>query len=197
MAASAATSTGMSSTVGPSPATSGVNSASADCSWWNDDSWYSSSTTTSTSEPTPDYPPDYDLFPNVGPISSEDEAFPWVLQLTGSERRLLQEAGLDERSIQRIDDLLQCLEDHQAGDNGPESRWALGRLTQRVDEALEGLQTALNVISRRLQPQGVSPVVRIPRAQQDQLRLFNWILRFSDIFVGALTHQLSTPPAAF
>ena len=94
---------------------------------WN---WWSLVVTTSTSTSAPvgdfDFPPNHGLFPDVRPIGSDDEASPWQLQLTGSERRHLQEAGLPTRALQRVEDLLQSLEDHQSADHGPEARWALG-----------------------------------------------------------------------
>ncbi|CAE7915720.1 pol [Symbiodinium necroappetens] len=159
--------------------------------------WLGLATTTSTSMSAPegdfDFPPNHGLFPEVRPIGSDDEASPWVLQLTGSERRHLQEAGLPTRALQRVEDLLQSLEDHQSADHGPEARWALGRLAQRVDEALDSMQSALNILARQLQPRGVWPVVRAPRAQVDQLRLFNWMRRYEDIFSQTFEHHLATP----
>ncbi|CAE7871219.1 unnamed protein product, partial [Symbiodinium microadriaticum] len=104
-----------------------------------------------------------------------------------------EESGIPPQALQRIEDLLQSLEDHQSAENGPESRWALGRLCQRIDEALDSMQSALNVVMRRLQPRGVWPVVRVPRAEIDQLRLFNWVCRHSDIFSQTLEHHVSTP----
>ena len=55
------------------------------------------------------------------------------------------------------------------------------------------MQSALNILGRRLQPRGLWPVVRVPRAQVDQLRLFNWMRRYEDIFSQTFEHHMATP----
>ena len=129
----------------------------------------------------------------VGPAHPPTPPNPWLLQLTGAERRLLQEGGVPELSVERIDLLLECLEDHQAADHGPEARWALARLVRRTEDALDSLQVIMEVLARRLQLRGYLPVTRIPRPRDEQVRLLDWIRRSSSFVQETLDHHLRTP----
>ncbi|CAE7411836.1 unnamed protein product [Symbiodinium microadriaticum] len=195
-------------------------SSAWDISSWNTSTWWSSwstwsssssSTSTTTGEPVieelelddleqerleedaVEFPPNHGLFPMVGPAHPPTPPNPWLLQLTGAERRLLQEGGVPELSVERIDLLLECLEDHQAADHGPEARWALARLVRRTEDALDSLQVIMEVLARRLQLRGYLPVTRIPRPRDEQVRLLDWIRRSSSFVQETLDHHLRTP----
>ncbi|CAE7853740.1 unnamed protein product, partial [Symbiodinium sp. KB8] len=78
-------------------------------------------------------------------------------------------AKLEEFLAIWLEELFQRLEDYDSFEMGPESRWALARLTRRVDEATEALGSVLEVM------------------------LFNWVRRFSDLFVATLQYNLDVP----
>ena len=169
---------------------------------WNTSSWLSTSWSWSTSSTTTmepaiqeqeDFPPNFGLFPNVGPALPPTPPNPWLLQLTGAERRLLQEGGVPELPIERIDLLLECLEDHQAADHGPEARWALARLVRRLEEAQGSLQVVLEVLARRLRPRGYLPITRVPHARAEQVRLLNWMVNSAAFVAETLEFHLRTP----
>ena len=171
---------------------------STSSSWWDGWSWSSSSTT--SPPPLHDFAaPNFGLYPDVNPVGHEDALADlegdhiWRMQLTESERALPRGGGIPEGSVQRLEDLFQRLEDYDSFELGPESRWALARLSRRVDEATEALGTLLEVMLRRLRPRGRWPVVRTPRNEVDQLRMFNWVRRFSDVFVNTLQFNLDVP----
>ena len=150
----------------------------------------SSTSTTSTSVADDFYPPNFGLFPVV---SEMDDRHTWLMELTNSERARLQENGVPQGQISRIEQLLLSLDDHDSADLGPESRWGLGRLTQRLDEALGSLEAILEILLRRLRPRGHWPVTRIPTSEVMQLRMFRWAQNYGDIFQDTLRVHLHTP----
>ena len=172
-------------------------------SWWDSWGWSTSSTTSPPAHlhalPPPELPPNAGLFPDVNDIGHTaalhdlDGDHIWRMQLTNSERALLCEGGVPESAVSRLEEMLQRLEDYDSFELGPESRWGLARVTRRLDEGTESLGYILEVMLRRLRPRGRWPVVRTPRNEVDQLRMFNWVRRFSDIFVTTLQHHLDVP----
>ena len=188
----------------------GARSRDGDDSWWSSSSWSTSwnsswlctswswtTSSTTTMEPVlqeqEDFPPNYGLLPDVGPALPPTPPNPWLLQLTGAERRLLQEAGVPELRVERIDLLLECLEDHQAADHGPEARWALARLVRRLEDAQASLQVVLEVLARRLRPRGYLPVTRVPHARAEQVRLLTWMINSAAFVTETLEFHLRTP----
>ncbi|CAE6972900.1 unnamed protein product [Symbiodinium microadriaticum] len=174
--------------------------------WWEDSSWAPSSsswwpstngcwvtsTTSSTSAPIEagDFPPNFGLFPEVRPARPEEPPIPWRLQLTGAERRLLQEGNVPELPIERIDAILESLEDHEAAESGPESRWALARLIGQAEGALDSLQTIVDILQRRLHPRGYLPITRTPRTVAERVRLYNWMRDSAGFFADTLEFHL-------
>ncbi|CAE7824465.1 C28H8.4, partial [Symbiodinium sp. KB8] len=110
-----------------------------------------------------------------------------------AQLRLLQEAGVPELRVERIDLLLECLEDHQAADHGPEARWALARLVRRLEDAQASLQVVLEVLARRLRPRGYLPVTRVPHARAEQVRLLTWMINSAAFVTETLEFHLRTP----
>ncbi|OLP76723.1 hypothetical protein AK812_SmicGene43302 [Symbiodinium microadriaticum] len=179
-----------------------------DDSWWGSSTWgvtswfswnasWSWTSSTTTAEPTmevpQELPPNHGLFPDVGPALPPAPPNPWLLQLTGAERRLLQEGGVPELPLERIDLLLECLEDHQAAEHGAEARWALARLARRLEDALDSLQLVLEILVRRLQPRGYLPVVRTPATRAEQVRLLDWMRRSTSFLAETLEYHLQSP----
>ena len=118
----------------------------------------SSSSTTSTSTatgeplgvnlPPGDALPNDGLFPHVRDLDYID--FAGSLELTGAERRRLQEVGVSESMINRLGDVFLGLNHHQLSDRGPEGRWALARFARRADEGILAIDTIMELIHRRL-----------------------------------------------
>ena len=98
-----------------------------ECSWTSSSSWTAqtawtkSSTTVVANE---------GLFPLFlrhearGPGDHTDDETV-LMQLTGSERARLQEGGVPDHILDRVEHLMQTLDQHQIDGNGPESRWAI------------------------------------------------------------------------
>ncbi|CAE7654624.1 hypothetical protein AK812_SmicGene16083 [Symbiodinium microadriaticum] len=101
--------------------------------------------------------------------------------------------GVPELPVERIDLLLECLEDHQAADHGPEARWALARLVRRLEDAQASLQVVLEVLARRLRPRGYLPVTRVPHARAEQVRLLTWMINSAAFVTETLEFHLRTP----
>ena len=122
------------------------------------------STTSTTSSSTAPTLPNAGLFPEVREVTGlPDENM--LMQLTGAERRRLQEAGVPNNMIQRLENLFEAMDRHQDSDRGPESRWAMSRFAQRVNDGLEALDTVMGIISHRLVPRGYWPVERLPQSE--------------------------------
>ena len=97
-------------------------------SWWNEWGGQTCSSSSTTTLPVGDeFLPNQAFFPIVQPI---DEEHSWLMHLTGAERRMLQENGVQGPVIERIDALLLQLDDFAATDAGPEARWGLARLSR-------------------------------------------------------------------
>ena len=157
-------------------------------SWheWGDiilSSTTSSSTSVALQE---EHPPNHGLFPDVHEVN---ETHTWMMSLTNAERAMLQEGGVPTRELDRVENLLASIDDHDSAERGPEARWALGRLVQRMDEGLDSVEKILQVLLRRLRPRGVWPVVRTPANQVDQLRP----VQLGEKFWGSLPASFGTP----
>ena len=174
-------------------------------SWWDGWSWSTSSSTSPPGNlqelggPWPENvenPPNFGLFPEVHEVGHEaalagpEDDDVWRMQLTNAEGAMLRDMGVPERAVHRLEEFFQRLEDYDSFELGPEARWGLARLTRRADEGIESLGAVLEVMLRRLRPRGRWPVVRTPRAEMDQWRMFNWVRNFGDIFVLTLQHNL-------
>ena len=148
---------------------------------------------------------DFVVVPNAGLFPEVSEARPVVeedvdsdlmslMQMTNSERASLQEAGVPETMIQRLEAFLVALSDHQAAERGGEARWALGRALHRAEEGLDAVENIVRILARRLRPQGFLPVVRIPNTEASMWRLFSWARNgLNFVFERTLEHHLRTP----
>ncbi|CAE7208035.1 unnamed protein product [Symbiodinium sp. CCMP2592] len=114
-----------------------------------------------------------------------------LMQLTGAERRRLEERGVPANMVQRVENLFQILDRMQEQDQGPEGRWALGCLRHRLIDGMEALEALYEVITRRLVPRGFLPIRRVPREEQQRWRLFNWIQNYVELFTTTLERHLS------
>ena len=159
------------------------------CNWgWQRSS--SSSSTTTTLPVGDEFLPNQAFFPIIQPI---DEEHSWLIHLTGAERRMLQENGVQGPVVERIDALLLQMDDFAATELGPEARWGLARLVRRADEGMVALQCILDVLLRRLRPRGTRPVIRTPRREVDQLRHFQRARNYGSMFEDTLAHHLNVP----
>ncbi|CAE7642245.1 unnamed protein product, partial [Symbiodinium sp. CCMP2456] len=120
-------------------------------------------------------------------------ALDYYLVVKGAERARLQEGGIANSAIDRVEHLLLAMDDHAAADAGPEVRWALCRLLQRAEEATNSIDCLMEILLRRLRPRGVWPIIRVPRTELEQWRRFNWIRQYTTVFTSTLERHLSTP----
>ncbi|CAE7231466.1 unnamed protein product [Symbiodinium sp. CCMP2592] len=142
--------------------------------------------------------PNFGLFPEVHPTpvdhgvtvtvgEGEEASF---MQLTNAEQRRLEERGVPAQMIRRVEHLFNQLERMQDMGQGPESRWSVGCLRQRLIEGMDALEGLYEVISRRLLPRGYLPIRRVPHTEQERWRMFNWGRNYMDLFVQTLEHHL-------
>ena len=160
---------------------------------WDEVSSTSSSTSTTTFEgvlPAAGLPNE-GLFPTVREADYLDLA--GSLELTGAERRRLQEVGVPGAMIDRLADIFQGLNSHQLSDRGPEGRWAPARFARRAEEGLQALDILLELVTRRLVPRGHWPVQLEPATEGMRWNLFQWARSTSRVFQSTLEHHLSTP----
>ena len=116
-----------------------------------------------------------------------------MMQMTGAERRSLQEAGVPRHLIQRLEDIFEAMDRHQTEGRGPESRWAMTRFAQRVGEGLDSLEQILRIVGRRLVPRGYWPVQRVPQTEALRWNLFQWARSTAAVFQQTLETHLLTP----
>ena len=165
----------------------------------------SSSTTTSTStmapELLPQTPPNFGLFPVVTAVGEtswatqeedKEEDQVAMMQLTNSEHRRLQERGVPQSMILRIENLFHQLDRMQAEGRGGESRWSLDCLRVRLVDGIDALDALHEVISRRFLPRGFVPITRVPGTEEERWRMFNWGRNYVDLFVQTLEAHLNT-----
>ncbi|CAE7308058.1 unnamed protein product [Symbiodinium microadriaticum] len=140
-------------------------------SWhqWGDIIFSSTTSSSTTVDLQEEHPPNHGLYPDVHEVN---ETHTWMMSLTNAERAMLQEGGVPARELDRVEQLLASIDDHDSAERGPEARWALGRLVQRIDEGLDTVEKILQV---------------------DQLRLFNWVRNYGDLFPQVLEHHLRVP----
>ena len=74
-----------------------------------------------------------------------------------------------------VESLFQTMDMQQSQPRGPEGHWALGRLVQLAEEALDAVDAILLVMRRRLMPQGFLPIQRHPSSETLRWNLFQWI----------------------
>ena len=142
--------------------------------------------------------PNAGLFPEVrdvphqGEPEEEDEDVN-MMQMTNSERASLQEAGVPEHVLQRIEAFLESLQAHQDAERGGEARWALARMIRRADEGLEAVENLIRILTRRLRIQGYLPVQRLPLSPTAQNCLFAWAGQLTTALLHTLEHHLMEP----
>eukprot|EP00439_Symbiodinium_sp_Y106_P020072 s8068_g2.t1 len=115
------------------------------------------------------------------------------MQLRNSERATLQEAGVSPASIDRVENLMNQLQEHQVQGQGPEARWALSCLVDRAAEGEDAVSRLIDMMARRLQPQGYFPVRRVPRTQHEQNSMFDWARQYSGLLREAFEDHLRVP----
>ncbi|CAE7632972.1 unnamed protein product [Symbiodinium sp. CCMP2592] len=144
----------------------------------------SSSTTSSSTSP---------VLPHFGLEPVVEPALPDVIslmQMTGSERATLQEAGIPRADVDRLEQFLQALDTHNDQDLGPEARWALGHLLERVEDGMATIESIYGVLVRRLLPRGYLPIQRVPAEEMQRWQLFNWVRNLAGTFVGCFDRNL-------
>ena len=154
--------------------------------------WTSTSTTSTTSSSSLPVLPNHGLFPDVTEVVGPIEGMA-TMEMTGAERRRLQEVGVPADMIQRLEDIFAALDRHQVSDRGPESRWAIARFMQRANEGLEALDIVMGIIARRLAARGVWPIERVPRTEPLRWNLFQWARSTALVLQRTLEWHLATP----
>ena len=147
-----------------------------------------SSTTASLTDPAI---PGHGLFPEVVEAGHGDEMM--LMQMTPSERARLQEGGVPNHLIQRLENFLDVLQRHQDEERGPEARWGVARVHRRLEEGTNAVDCIIEILSRRLMAQGHWPVQRLPATEVMQLRLFEWAKCAQNLALDVLEHHLRTP----
>eukprot|EP00439_Symbiodinium_sp_Y106_P033480 s2153_g4.t1 len=159
---------------------------------WERDSWRHTLTTSTTTRG--DLLPNEGLFPIVRPARLRlDGDETGLMRITNSEIALMEEHGAGRHHIRRIADLLEALDTEQVEGRGPEARWSIARLMQRVTDAQETINATMRVLNRRLRPRGVLPIQRVPRPETERWRRFMWGRQFAGIFRDCLETNLMTP----
>ncbi|CAE7621059.1 unnamed protein product [Symbiodinium sp. CCMP2592] len=97
-----------------------------------------------------------------------------MMQLTNSERALLQESGVPAGAIARMETMLETMDRQQQEGRGAEGRWALGCFLDRATDGLEAMERAMGILQRRLLPRGYLPLRRVPRQEMMRWNLFQW-----------------------
>ena len=154
--------------------------------------WTSTSTTSTTSSSSLPGLPNHGLFPEVTEVVGPIDGMA-TMEMTGAERRRLQEVGVPADMIQRLKDIFAALDRHQVSDRGPESRWAVARFMQRANEGLEALDIVMGIIARRLAARGVWPIERVPRTEPLRWNLFQWARSTALVLQRTLEWHLATP----
>ena len=159
---------------------------------WERDLWKHTLTTSTTTRG--DLLPNEGLFPIVRPARLRlDGDETGLMRITNSEIALMEEHGAGRHHIRRIADLLEALDTEQVEGRGPEARWSLARLMQRVTDAQETINATMRVLNRRLRPRGVLPIQRVPRPETERWRRFMWGRQFAGIFRDCLETNMMTP----
>ena len=111
--------------------------------------------------------PNYGLYPevrSVQPADQEEEVDDVTfMQLTNAEHRRLQERGVPENMIRRVEHLFNQMDRMQDQGLGGESRWSVGCLRERLVDGIDALEALHEVISRRFLPRSFFPIRRVPR----------------------------------
>ena len=161
---------------------------------WGDRWEMTLTSSTTTVGPEPLQLPNNGLFPEVRPARIPfDGNETGLMRITKSEIALLQESGASRQHIRGVVDLLATLDAEQLQGSGPEARWSLARLLQRVVEAQETIDATIRVLNRRLRPRGVLPVQRVPGSETERWRRFMWGRQYSGLFRDCLENSMMTP----
>ena len=137
--------------------------------------------------------PGHGLFPDVheaGHAQSEETSF---MQLTPAERTRLLEDGVPENIVVRLESYLESLQRQQDTDRGPEGRWALGRVHQRLQDAMEALDTLFEIVGRRLVHRGFWPVQRLPSSTTVRSNMYQWASHLGRMAVDLVEAHLRFP----
>ena len=161
--------------------------------WWNwngmTSSWRSSSSSSTTSSTSSQGLPNFGLGPDVFPAHPPLEQ---NMVLTNAEIASLEEAAVPQRTIHRLESMMEMMDRHQHQGVGPESRWALGCLLRRADEGVTALDMVVRVLARRLMPRGYLPIRRVPGTESGRWQMFSWARGYRDGLEYVLERHLQT-----
>ena len=97
------------------------------------------------------------------------------------------------RVIDRLETYLESLQRQQDMDRGPEGRWALGRVHGRLQQAMDALDTMVEVVGRRLVSRGYWPIQRVPTSSTVQMTMLSWARHLQSMAVEVLTEHIQQP----
>ena len=149
-----------------------------------------SSTTASVVE---DGVPGHGLYPIVHEAVGEqgDEVF--FMQLTPAERTRLAEDGVPTSIIDRLEAYFESLQRQQDMERGPEGRWALGRVHQRLQDGMEAMDTLFEIVGRRLVPRGFWPIQRLPSSTAVRTSMYQWAGHLRSMVVDLMEAHFQVP----
>ncbi|CAE7518088.1 unnamed protein product [Symbiodinium sp. CCMP2592] len=115
------------------------------------------------------------------------------MQMRNTEQADLRQLRMPEPQLQRLENLLDGLADHQEAGRGPNARWALACIVRRTYHIQDLLELYIRVLQRRLQPQGYWPIVRVPRQRSHANHIYNWARQFGTVLRQSLEECLQLP----
>ncbi|CAE7630414.1 ANKRD17 [Symbiodinium sp. KB8] len=110
-----------------------------------------------------------------------------------SRKNQLAESGVPSRLIDRLETYFDSLQRQQDSDRGPEGRWAVARVHQRLQDGLDALDTLLEIVGRRLVSRGFWPIQRVPSSSTVRMNMWSWALHLQSIANELLAEHAQTP----
>ncbi|CAE7894031.1 Catsper1, partial [Symbiodinium microadriaticum] len=120
-----------------------------------------------------------------------DEVF--FMQLTPAERTRLAEDGVPTSIIDRLEAYFESLQRQQDMERGPEGRWALGRVHQRLQDGMEAMDTLFEIVGRRLVPRGFWPIQRLPSSTAVRTSMYQWAGHLRSMVVDLMEAHFQVP----
>ena len=152
-------------------------------------------TCTTTSSEGASSVPGHGLFPEVrtAPEEEDESEVASMMQLTPAERTRLAEDGVPVNIIDRLEAYFESLQRQQDADRGPEGRWAMSRVHQRMQDGMEALDTLFEIVGRRLVPRGYWPIQRLPSSATVRTSMYQWAQNLGRMVVDLVEAHLQTP----
>ncbi|CAE7219725.1 unnamed protein product [Symbiodinium microadriaticum] len=129
----------------------------------------------------------------TAPEEEDESEVASMMQLTPAERTRLAEDGVPVNIIDRLEAYFESLQRQQDADRGPEGRWAMSRVHQRMQDGMEALDTLFEIVGRRLVPRGYWPIQRLPSSATVRTSMYQWAQNLGRMVVDLVEAHLQTP----